>query len=232
MNSAGADATGKYCESNSREPGLETALRILLAEDDEVSRAVVTAQLSRFGHEVVAAKDGTEALRLIEQPGSPLMMILDWMMPGLDGLQLCRSIRARTGHPYVYLLLLTARNSREDIVMALDAGADDFLSKPAAAEELRARVQAGGRVLELQAALAARVAELERVLSEVKQLHGLLPICSYCKRVRNDQNYWQQVEAYISERTDALFSHGFCPECYEEHVRPQLRELRQIPKKD
>jgi CheY-like chemotaxis protein len=201
-----------------------------LAEDDEVSRAVVSAQLKQFGHEVVAARDGNEALRLIAQPNSPLMMILDWMMPGIDGVQLCRSIRARTGQPYVYILLLTAKSTREDVVTALDAGADDFLTKPAVAEELRARVQAGGRILELQAALAARVAELEKLLSQVKQLHGLLPICSYCKRVRNDQNYWQQVEAYISERTDALFSHGFCPECYEQHVRPQLQDLKPPPK--
>ena len=213
----------------SRGPGL----KILLAEDDEVSRRVVTTQLRRFGHELITAEDGTVALRLIEQPESPSLVILDWMMPGLDGIELCHRIRARRdGHAYVYILLLTAKTAKADIVTALDAGADDFLSKPAVVEELRARVQAGVRIVELHAALAQRVAELERLLSQVKQLHGLLPICSYCKRVRNDQNYWQQVEAYISERTDTLFSHGFCPDCYKKHVQPQLKEIRQPPRTD
>jgi sigma-B regulation protein RsbU (phosphoserine phosphatase) len=204
----------------------EGSLRILLAEDDPVSRRVVCTQLARFGHEVITANDGEEALRLIEQPDSPSLVILDWMMPGLDGIELCHRIRARVPQPYVYILLLTAKSSKEDIVTALDAGADDFLSKPAAAEELRARIQAGVRIVALHTALAHRVTELERLLSQVKQLHGLLPICSYCKRVRNDHNYWQQVETYISERTDAMFSHGFCPECYEKHIRPQMEETR------
>jgi sigma-B regulation protein RsbU (phosphoserine phosphatase) len=204
-------------------------LRILLAEDDPVSRRVVTTQLARFGHEVIPAEDGEEALRLIEQPDSPSLVILDWMMPGLDGIELCRRIRARAPQPYVYILLLTAKSAKEDIVTALDAGADDFLSKPAAADELRARIQAGVRIVALHTALTHRVTELERLLSQVKELHGLLPICSYCKRVRNDQNYWQQVETYISERTGAMFSHGFCPDCFEKHVRPQIQEIRRTP---
>jgi CheY-like chemotaxis protein len=206
---------------------VEPSLKILLAEDDIVSRHVATRQLRRFGHEVITAEDGTVALQMIEHPESPSLVILDWMMPGLDGIELCRRIRARRdGHAYVYILLLTAKSSKADLVTALDAGADDFLSKPAVVEELRARVQAGVRIVELHAALAQRVAELERQVAQVRQLHGLLPICSHCKRVRNDHNYWQQVEAYISERTDALFSHGFCPECFETHIRPQIQAAK------
>ena len=114
----------------------------------------------------------------------------------------------------MYLMLLTARESRGDLVAGLDAGADDYITKPFDAEELRARVQVGVRVLTLQKSLAERVEELQAALSNVKQLRGLLPICSYCKRIRGDDQYWQQLEGYIAEHSDAQFSHGICPTCY------------------
>ena len=112
-------------------------------------------------------------------------------------------------------MLLTALESREDIVAGLDAGADDYIVKPCDPDELRARVQVGVRVLSLQERLAERVAALEDALSKVKRLQGLLPICSYCKRIRGDDQYWQQVDAYLAEHTEAQFSHGICPPCYE-----------------
>jgi response regulator RpfG family c-di-GMP phosphodiesterase len=122
--------------------------------------------------------------------------------------------------------LLTARASREDKIQGLQAGADDYITKPFDPQELRARVQVGIRVLELQGALAQRVRELEEALSRVKQLQGLLPICSYCKKIRNDRNYWQQVEGYITEHSEAQFSHGICPDCYAQYVRPELERMQ------
>src|SRR5438105_4818844 len=110
----------------------------------------------------------------------------------------------------------------------LGAGADDYIVKPFEREELRARVQVGFRMLALQAALADRVRELEEALTRVKQLQGLLPICSYCKKVRDDRNYWQQVETYIEGHSDAQFTHGICPECREKYVEPELERLRRI----
>jgi DNA-binding response OmpR family regulator len=115
----------------------------------------------------------------------------------------------------MYVILLTGRASRADLVAGLDAGADDYLVKPFDLEELRARVHVGIRVLTLQERLAARVAELQSALSTVKQLSGLLPICSYCKRIRSDENYWEQVDSYVAHHSDVKFSHGICPSCFE-----------------
>ena len=105
------------------------------------------------------------------------------------------------------------------------------MAKPFDHRELRARLQVGVRMLELQTSLAERVRQLEDALARVKRLQGLLPICSYCKRVRNDQNYWQQVEAYITERSEAAFSHGICPDCYENVVRPELEKCPDLKNK-
>jgi phosphoserine phosphatase RsbU/P len=114
----------------------------------------------------------------------------------------------------LYLILLTTLESSEDIVTGLGAGADDYIVKPFDPGELQARVNVGVRVITLQERLAARVAELQVALASVRTLHGMLPICSYCKRIRADDRYWQQIEAYIAERSEAQFSHGICPDCY------------------
>jgi DNA-binding response OmpR family regulator len=113
-----------------------------------------------------------------------------------------------------------------EIVEGIEAGADDYLTKPYDSDELRARVQVGARIVELQSTLAARVNELKAALEHVKQLQGILPICSYCKKIRDDQDYWQTVESYITDRSEAEFSHGICPACYETTVRPQLKSLQ------
>jgi len=200
-------------------------MKVLIAEDDAVSRRVLEAFLSRWGFEVIATSDGDEAWRALQQPDAPHLIILDWMMPGVGGVDVCRKVR-EAGHPSpAYIILLTARASSDDIVSGLEAGADDYVTKPFDREELRARIQGGARVVELQTCLAQRVRELEEALARVRLLQGLLPICSYCKKIRNDQNYWQQVEAYISERSEAVFSHGICPDCFQKFVTPELNKL-------
>ena len=145
-------------------------------------------------------------------------------MPGMDGVEVCERARKAPATRSIYIILLTARGRPEDVVAGLQAGANDYVTKPFDQEELRARVQVGVRVAELQRQLAERVRELEGALSQVKQLGGLLPICSYCKKVRDDKNYWQQVEAYVGDHSEARFSHSICPDCYETIVKKELRQ--------
>jgi phosphoserine phosphatase RsbU/P len=202
-------------------------MRILIADDDPVSRRLLQITLINWQFEVIVVNDGHEAWQILQSEDAPLLVILDWMMPGLDGLELCRQVRQTPTLPSVYLILLTSRGKREDIIEGLYAGADDYITKPFDVHELRARVQVGARVLGLQTELAQRVKELEIALTQVEQLEGYLPICSYCKKIRDDENYWQQVENYIEAHSKALFTHSICPGCYQEFVEPELQQLRQ-----
>lgn len=200
-------------------------MKIIIAEDDVLSRRLLETHLQRWGHEVDAYADGAEALAAIRKAVTPAIAILDWMMPGLDGPEICRRVREDQSISQPYLVLLTSKEGSQSTVEGLKSGADDYVTKPFDAAVLHARVDVGIRVLELQSKLARRVKELEEALANVKRLQGLLPICSYCKRVRNDGNYWQQVDLYIAEHTEAKLSHGFCPDCFEIHVKPQMAEL-------
>jgi phosphoserine phosphatase RsbU/P len=203
-------------------------MRILIAEDDPTSRLLLEIHLKKWGHEPVATADGAAAWEMLQREDAPALAILDWMMPGLDGVEICRRARARADARPLYIILLTARADRRDTVEGLGAGADDYVTKPFDGSELRARVGAGVRVVTLQSELAARVAELEQALARVDQLHGILPICSYCKKVRNDSDSWQQVEAYVSAHSTVRFSHGVCPQCVKTIVQPELDELKRM----
>jgi len=199
-------------------------MKILVADDSPVARTLVVKALRDDGQEPVAVEDGTHALEAFHSEDPPKLAVLDWEMPGLTGPEVCRRIRELDHGVAPYLILLTSRDEKADIVLGLEAGADDYLTKPFQAEELRARVRVGERVLVLQQRLSERIGELEEALAKVNELEGLLPICSYCKKVRDDGNYWHQVEAYIGERSGARFSHGVCPDCYEQHLKPYLDE--------
>lgn len=205
-------------------------MKVLIADDEPVIRRVLEAALVKWGHEVVVASDGVEAWRALDGHDAPPLVILDWMMPGMDGAEVCRKVRQRPTSTPPYLILLTARDRSEDIVTGLQAGADDYLTKPFEPAELRARVEVAGRVVGLQHHLAERVTALEEALARVRRLQGLLPICAWCKKVRNDRNYWQGVEGYIAEHSEARFTHGICPDCKEKVVRPEIRRcLDQAP---
>jgi DNA-binding response OmpR family regulator len=201
------------------------ALPVLVADDEPVSRTVVAAILRKGGYDVHLASDGEQAWSALQRPDAPPLAIMDWMMPGLDGPEICRRLRRIETPTPTYVILLTSRDAAADIVEGLRAGADDYVTKPPHEDELLARISVGARFVALQQTLADRVRRLEEALSKVKQLQGLLPMCSYCKRIRDDQNYWQQVESYITVHSGVQFSHGYCPECFEKYVKPQLDAL-------
>jgi CheY-like chemotaxis protein len=190
-------------------------MRILIAEDEPVSRRLLQKSLEGWGYETELCSDGLQAWDALQHADAPTIAVLDWMMPGMDGPDICRGIRESGQARQPYLILLTGRTRMQDIVTGLKAGADDYLTKPVDRDELEARLGVATRIVQLQQRLALRVSELEQALSRVRQLQGLLPICAYCKRIRDDQNYWNQVETYIAEHLDIRFSHGICPSCLE-----------------
>jgi phosphoserine phosphatase RsbU/P len=200
-------------------------MRILIADDDDVSRLSLRAMLSKRGHDLVPTSDGDEAWQAFQVEDPPKLAILDWLMPGMDGVEVCRRVRAAAKLKGVYLILLTSRGRQEYVLEGLRAGANDYITKPFDREELDARVHVGVQVVQLQTELALRVAELEDALRRVKQLQGLLPICSYCKKIRDDQDYWHQVDRYIACHSDVRFSHGVCPECWQSRVAPESQKL-------
>lgn len=191
--------------------------KVLIAEDDFTSRTMLSALLRKLGYSVTATSNGQEAWTAISQPDAPKLAILDWMMPGLDGVEICRRLRLMQSDCPPYLILLTARTDKQDIVKGLEAGANDYLVKPYDVGELAARVAVGRRVTEIQAQLAHTIDELREAMGQLRTLRGIVPICMHCKSVRDDHGYWKLVEAYVSQHSDAQFSHSICPKCMEKY---------------
>ena len=190
-------------------------MKILIAEDDAVSAKILQFALESAGHEVTVTATGEEAYAAFDH--SPVRVVVsDWMMPGMDGLDLCRQVRVRPKTDYTYFILLTAINTgRENLRKAMDAGVDDFLPKPLDREAIMMRLRVAERIIEFA--------------TQIRQLKELIPICMYCKKVRDDANFWQGVESYISEQTGSNFSHGICPECFEKHVKFRRSESGKPP---
>ena len=193
------------------------AFDVLVAEDEPVSRRILRAKLESAGYGVVCADSGTVAWEVLQSVDAPDLAIVDWMMPGLDGLEICRRLRSGEVHRYVYVILLTAKDRISDVVAGLEAGADDYVTKPFDWNELLSRLRTGKRIQLLQTELAAKVQDLETALAHVKTLQGLLPICMHCKRIRDDENTWHRLESYIEDHSNALFTHSLCRKCLEEH---------------
>ena len=199
-----------------------TINRILVAEDHHVSRHLLERNLQNWGFDVITAQDGKAAAEILEGPDAPSHRHsrLDDAADGWGG-----SVPAgapKPDSPYIYLLMLTAKSQKDEIAAGLDAGADDYVIKPFDPDELRARLKVGQRVVELERTLEKRVKDLEAALNDVKKLKGLLPICMYCKSVRDDRDYWRQIDEYIYTETGTDFSHGICPACMEKRFRGEL----------
>jgi len=179
-------------------------MKILIAEDDPVSLTILQAVLQSEGHDVITSSSGAEAWEKFDREPSRVI-VSDWVMPDMDGLELCRRVRQRMKTEYTYFILLTANTTtRENLRTAMYAGIDDFLSKPLDRETIFMRLRVASRILDFT--------------TQIRVLKELIPICMYCKKVRDDSDYWQQVDTYIHTCTGSNFSHGICPECLDQHL--------------
>ncbi len=199
-------------------------MRVLVADDDPLARRLLEVTLTRSGYEVLAVADGVKAWDVLCGQDSPTLALLDWMMPGLTGVDVCRKVREAAPSGPIYLILVTSKGRTEDVVSALRTGADDYITKPFEIEELRARLAVGERLVTLQQQLAERVRALEEALAHVHQLQGLIPICAWCGQVRSDGNYWEQVESYLAKRSGLQFTHAICPPCRVKASAPLRRD--------
>ena len=205
------------------------AMRVLVAEDDPYFQKVLEKRLSAEGYAVHSVKDGRDGLQAIVS-WEPDLVISDWMMPEVDGLELCQSVKTGLRENAPYFILLTARGELNDRVLGLETGADDYLVKPCDQAELLARVRAGLRIVALTRQLRQAVADLRvtqddlaRTQQNTLRLHGLIAICSVCKKARTEDDHWQDIDHYLAERAQADFTHGICPDCRATHYPPPQR---------
>lgn len=188
---------------------------LVLAVDDRHENLNLIAEiLGPEGYEVALALDGTEALNFVRAE-RPDLILLDVIMPGQDGLEVCRELKADPRTASIPVIFLTAKTETEDLVKGFDAGAVDYVGKPFKPAELIARIRTH--------------VELARARMEIHTLRGLLPTCAHCKRIRDEQGQWQPIETYISDRTEAEFTHGLCPVCQAVYCPDYLDQTREQP---
>ena len=188
-------------------------MKILVVEDDIDSRETLKFLLELDGHQVTAAANGQDGW-LAFAFGHFHVVISDWIMPDMDGLELCRRIRTTERPSYSYVILVSALKGKSSYLQGMGAGADDFISKPFDPDELKARLIVAERIIGVQ--------------DRVKHLEGILPTCMYCKKIRDERNEWVGIEAYISKRSEASFSHGVCPTCYDAVLKHEFTRSRPV----
>ncbi len=174
---------------------------ILIGDDDNLTLRLLSEVVRAMGHTPKTFPRGDTACEALLGADAPRLALLDWEMPGLAGVEVVRRVRASRDHLDAYIILLTARQESTDVVAGLEAGANDYVKKPFQQAELIARIKVGLTVVQLQ--------------EQVQTLKGLLPVCSWCKQIRDDDNQWHAVEHYIAARTAARFTHGICPTCID-----------------
>lgn len=178
--------------------------RVLVVEDDLVTRNLLELAVTNLGYECVSCPDGHEAWHRFRANPFPIV-VSDWDMPELDGLSLCKRIREEALDTYAYFIMVTAKTGLHDYEEAMDAGVDDFLTKPLDKSKLAIRMRVANRIIGFE--------------RSVRQLQAILPLCTHCNKVRSDENYWEKVETYLEENTENLVSHSICPDCFEKHFK-------------
>jgi len=200
---------------------------ILIVDDTPANLRLLSDMLSEHGYSVRLAPSGKLAL-MSAQAVPPDLVLLDIMMPGLNGFEVCEQLKADPRTRDIPVIFLSALDQIEDKIKAFAAGGVDYITKPFQHREVLARVGTHLQLRALQVQLAERVHELEEALAQIKTLRGLLPICANCKKVRDDQGYWQDVELYIQNHAEVDISHGICPDCFRE-LYPEYADIVDKP---
>ena len=199
-------------------------MTILVTDDDPEMLALTSAVLRRAGYEVIDST-GKEC-REKAQANHPDLILLDVMLPDMSGVDLCRQLKSDEVLSRIFIILMSGvQMSSEFQADSLGVGADGYIIKPISNKELVARIQAMERIKNAEDALRKKgkeqeelIVKLQAALAEIKTLQGLIPICSSCKKIRDDEGFWDQLEAYLSKHTDAVFTHGLCPDCFHKAI--------------
>jgi response regulator RpfG family c-di-GMP phosphodiesterase len=210
---------------------MSETIKVVVTDDDPQILLLTSTVLRRAGYEVVETSTGTQALEAV-RAYHPDIVLLDVVLPDMTGIEVCRQIKADEGMQRTFVILISGiQVSSEYQAEGLNIGAEGYITKPISNKELLARVQSLVRIKRAEDTLREKekeqqrlISELKEALAEIKTLKGFIPICASCKKIRNDEGYWDQLEAYISKHTEAVFSHGICPECAEKY-RAEVNEL-------
>lgn len=190
-------------------------MKLLIAEDEYTTRITVQVILEQWGYHVESVGDGVDAWKKLNKYSGPDIAILDWEMPGLDGLEVCRRVKELDRQNPVYVILLTGRDARNDILKGFAAGADDYITKPFDENELRARVRVAERLVRIQAQLAQSNEELRMILNHVDVMNSTLPVCVQCHKIQNHEDSWMSLDQYVKAEEDNRFSFEICPHCQQ-----------------
>jgi len=190
-------------------------IRILVVDDDQDILFSMTKILRTAGYEVYEAESGTSCLRMVSEK-NPDLILLDVVLPDISGYEICQLIKAEKRRRPTYVVLLSGiKTAPDDQSEGLEMGADGYLVRPISKRELLARVKAMERIIRAERERDELIEKLQKALAEIKTLKGFLPICSSCKKIRDDKGYWTQIEAYIRDHSEAEFTHGICPDCFK-----------------
>lgn len=192
-------------------------MSVLVVDDTRINVDLLVILLQKRNYNVCVAESGKEALQKIAT-NPPDLILLDIMMPEMDGYETCLRIKNNPLSKHIPVIFITALSETKDKIKGFEVGGVDFITKPFEVQEVLARVKAQLTIQHLNKTLAAKNSELEKALAEVKSLQGIVPICSKCKKIRDDDGFWQRVEQYVSDRTGAKFSHSYCPSCLQSEI--------------
>jgi CheY-like chemotaxis protein len=191
---------------------MDETTRILACDDDPNVLRATTRVLRSAGYDVSEAITGESCLLAIQEK-RPDMLLLDVMLPDLSGIEVCRRIKIDPNLRTIFVVMLSGLTEPDNQSEGLESGADGYIVKPVTSRELLARVTAMVRIIKAERERDRLICKLQDALANIKILHGLLPICASCKKVRDDKGYWNQLEVYILEHSEAEFTHGLCPDC-------------------